>query len=81
MELHPNISDSILIFIIESLIVVKAKAKQLQQMKCLKYKKIPCYIKILKLLQYTRYILADYMKDKHRRYQIGGPPGKKRLLL
>ena len=28
-----------------------------------------------------RYAIADYMKDKYRRYQIGGPPEKKRLLL
>ena len=49
MKLHPNIPASILIFIIESFIVVKANAKQLQQMISLKYKKIPCYMLILKI--------------------------------
>ena len=32
---------------------------------------------ILKILQNIRYVLADYMKDKYRRYLIGGPPEKK----
>ena len=50
MELHPNIHASILIFIIESFIVAKANAKQLQQMISLKYKKIAYYMIILKIL-------------------------------
>ena len=80
MKLHPNIPASILIFIIESFIVIKANAKQLQQMLSLKYNKIPCYMTILKILQNIRYVLADYMKDKYRRYQIGGPPEKKKIV-
>ena len=77
MKLHPNIPASILIFIIENFIVRKPYSKQLQQMLSLKYKKISCYITILKILQNIKYVLADYMKDKYRRYQIGGPPEKK----
>ena len=74
MKLHPNIPTSILIFIIETFIVMKINAKQLQQIISLKYNKIPCYMTILKILQNIRYVLADYMKDKYRRYRIGGPP-------
>ena len=81
MKLHPNIPASILIFIIENFIVVKANAKQLQQMINLKYIKISCYMTILKILQNIRYVLTDYMKDKYKKYQIGRPPEKKRLLL
>ena len=80
MKLHPNIPASILIFIIESFIVIKANAKQLQHMISLKYKKIPSYVTILKILQNIRYVIADFMKDKYRRYQIGGPPEKKKIV-
>ena len=50
---------------------------KLQHFLSLKYKKVPCYMTILKILQNIRFTLSDYMKDKYRKYQIGGPPEKK----
>ena len=44
------------------------------------YKITFSYSNILEILKNVRYVLADFMKDKYRRNQIGGPPEKKKVV-
>ena len=46
----------------------------------LKYKISIGYITVLNILQNVRLVIANYVKDKYRRYKIGGPPEKHNIV-
>ena len=80
LKLHHKIPASIIINVIENFILLKLNAKQLQIMIEKDYKITFSYSNILEILKNVRYVLADFMKDKYRRNQIGGPPEKKKVV-
>ena len=77
-RLHNKISISMLVFIVEAFIIIKANAKQIESFLSVKYKSFPSYTTILNILQNIRRTISNYM-NKYRRIQIGGPPEKKWL--
>ena len=80
LKLHHKITASIIINVLENFILLKLNAKQLQSMIEKDYKITFSYSNILEILKNVRYVLADFMKDKYRRNQIGGPPEKKKVV-
>ena len=80
LKLHHKIPASIIINVLENFILLKLNAKQLQSMIEKDYKITFSYANILELLKNVSYALADFMKDKYKRNQIGGPPEKEKVV-
>ena len=78
--LHNKIPISMLVFIVETFIIIKANAKQLESYLSAKYKSVPSYNTILNILHNIKKAIANYMKDKYPRIQIGGPPEKNKVV-
>ena len=73
---HPNIPASILIKNLELFIISKNNAKQIYEILSRKI----LYSTILKVLENIRYTIANYLKDKYRKYQIGVDPSTNKIV-
>ena len=74
--LHPKIPGTYLIKILELFIKSKNNANQTFEITA---KKISYQI-IIKVLVNIRYAIADYLKDKYRKFQIGGDPTTNKIV-
>lgn len=75
-KIHRNLPCSVIHFIIIQFIDIKNNATQIKKQCQLKFNKSPSIITINNILSNLRKVIADHMKYKYRKFQIGGSPEK-----